>query len=256
MSVSQIHNLVDPATGLIVPPPRIVGGYNVDPAFKYPSFVSFQRGGSHSCGGTLYNGNTVITAAHCSTGSISGVTFKVHRHDLTKTDAQENGATYKAVSKVVHPNYKTTSSGYDVAIWKIDNPKTDRYAVDLDDGTYGNSTDTLLTAIGWGTTSSGGSLAKILQEVKLPVYDHAKCQSDYKAGGLTMTNAETQICAGFPEGQKDTCQGDSGGPVFVTKDGRQVLVGLTSYGIGCARPKFPGVYARVSALRNWILANV
>jgi trypsin len=71
-----------------------------------------------------------------------------------------------------------------------------------------------------------------------------------------MTNWETQICAGYPEGQKDTCQGDSGGPLFVYKDNKQVLVGLTSYGIGCALPKYPGVYARVSALRDWILANV
>ena len=38
-------------------------------------------------------------------------------------------------------------------------------------------------------------------------------------------------------------------------DSRQwVLVGVTSYGIGCALPGFAGVYTRVAAYQKWIAA--
>jgi trypsin len=255
MSQSNINQVFNPQTGQAVPPPRIVGGYDVSPAFKYPAFVSIQYNGKHDCGGTLWNGNTVITAAHCSQDPVNYSTVKVHRHDLSKTDAQEKGKTYSVVKKIVHPKYKDTDSGYDVAIWKLNTTQGSRTNVDLDDNKYSNIDDTLLTAIGWGSTGSGPATT-ILQEVKVPVYNFEQCKKSYAEGGVNMTNWNTQICAGYPEGKKDTCQGDSGGPLFVYKDNKQVLVGLTSYGIGCALPKYPGVYARVSALRDWILANV
>lgn len=56
------------------------------------------------------------------------------------------------------------------------------------------------------------------------------------------------VCAGYENGGFDSCQGDSGGPLV--SDG--VLVGVVSWGKGCAEPGFPGVYAKVSAVREWI----
>ena len=51
----------------------------------------------------------------------------------------------------------------------------------------------------------------------------------------------------------DTCQGDSGGPLMMFTSSRQwVLVGLTSFGEGCAKPQFSGVYTRVAPYESWI----
>lgn len=60
-------------------------------------------------------------------------------------------------------------------------------------------------------------------------------------------------CAGVDAGGKDSCQGDSGGPVV---DASSTLVGLVSWGDGCARAGTPGVYARVGSFISFINANL
>ena len=55
------------------------------------------------------------------------------------------------------------------------------------------------------------------------------------------------ICAGI--GEKDSCQGDSGGPLV---DVNRYLVGIVSWGEGCARDGYPGVYTEVAHFVEWI----
>ena len=55
----------------------------------------------------------------------------------------------------------------------------------------------------------------------------------------------------------DTCQGDSGGPLTMFNSNNQwILVGLTSYGRGCAQPNYSGVYTRVAAFEDWIKSTM
>ena len=71
---------------------------------------------------------------------------------------------------------------------------------------------------------------------------------------------DTMLCAVVPGGGKDACTGDSGGPlVIVTGTGeeeRMELVGVTSWGRGCGKPEFPGVYSRVTTNLDWILSVI
>ena len=64
------------------------------------------------------------------------------------------------------------------------------------------------------------------------------------------------ICAGYPQGGKDSCQGDSGGPFVCQSGNSAILTGVVSFGYGCADPGYYGVYARVTKILNWIQANI
>ncbi|CAG5132420.1 unnamed protein product, partial [Candidula unifasciata] len=99
-------------------------------------------------------------------------------------------------------------------------------------------------AAGWGTDNVNyPGLTQNLQSVRLPIVDHSLCVPSY---GSNYVN-NLKICAGdFYRGGRDTCQGDSGGPLMCKFDNRFVVLGIVSFGSGCARPRFPGIYTRVS----------
>merc|ERR1712018_1073747 len=93
------------------------------------------------------------------------------------------------------------------------------------------SSGTMCTVSGWGTTSSGGSLASTLMKVSVPVVSDDDCRDAYGQSDIT----DSMICAGLEEGGKDSCQGDSGGPFICGEKGSEELIGVVSWGIGCAR---------------------
>ncbi|XP_030069532.1 ovochymase-1 [Microcaecilia unicolor] len=101
--------------------------------------------------------------------------------------------------------------------------------------------------------STDGMLSSRLQQLRVPILDNEICEVSYYAsrpGGIT----EGMLCAGFPSsGGKDSCQGDSGGPLVCRNETEPfILYGIISWGVGCARPKKPGVYTRVRIYLNWI----
>ena len=98
-----------------------------------------------------------------------------------------------------------------------------------------------------------GASPDTCQYVQVPAVTNAACTSAY-IGINDIT--DSMICAGYPEGGKDSCQGDSGGPFVCNEDGKAIIAGVVSWGAGCALPGYPGVYSRVTRVLNWIKAQM
>jgi len=95
-------------------------------------------------------------------------------------------------------------------------------------------------------------LPNVLHKVTVPVVGDAKCNDYYSSSNYGI--ADSMICAGLPDGGKDSCQGDSGGPFIHAQE--KTLLGVVSWGIGCARPGYPGVYTQVSYFVDWIMETM
>lgn len=98
-----------------------------------------------------------------------------------------------------------------------------------------------------GNTQNSNESSETLRAAIVPIVNQAYCNKQYD-GAITPR----MICAGIQEGGKDSCQGDSGGPLVDENNGNLRLVGVVSFGRGCAQPNYPGVYARVTSVRKWI----
>ncbi|TVY31787.1 Trypsin [Lachnellula subtilissima] len=250
-----------PALSMAAPAPALSGregggadivGGTLATSGEFPYIVSLSQSGSHFCGGVLVNSKTVITAGHCSVDT-SASSVKVRAGTLTWA----SGGTQVSVSSIlVNPDYTTNSDGVpdnDVAVWHlstaIPTSSTIGYATLPAQG-EDPATGSTLTVAGWGTTSeSASSLPAALRKVNVPVISRASCQAEYSTADVT-TNV---FCAGLAAGGKDSCSGDSGGPII---DSTGVLVGLVSWGQGCAEAGYAGVYNRLGNYVDFVKDNL
>merc|ERR1712110_1158783 len=176
---------------------------------------------------------------------------------LSKT----SGGQVRGISQVISNTdlpYNSQTTNNDWVIAKLDSPLTlggDVQAACLpSSASYlsAQSTEARCFTSGWGTLSSGGSAPNDLQYVRVPAITNSQCNAAY-GGSIT----DTMLCAGYPNvGGKDACQGDSGGPFVCNDNGNAVIAGVVSWGIGCAHPNYPGVYARTTTALSWIQSNM
>lgn len=261
---------------------RIVGGAVAVPNSWPWQVAMLSSSGQQICGGSILNSQFIMTAAHCCVAygaNPSASTFKVRvgAHNIA---ANEPNARTLSLSKViVHPSYASRPAAQnDFCLLRLAEPlafNTDVQAVCLpSEQGHDEAPGTKCWVTGWGSTSPNrGSFDDFMAEVrqtesgKLPkspksvvrataalyqvavnITTPAACSAAYAPINITPQ----MICGAAPG--KDSCQGDSGGP-FVCQAGPDQpfkLVGVVSWGIGCARPSHPGVYARTSTAIDWI----
>ena len=226
---------------------RIVGGTKVS-INSVPWQVALRDKKYYSafCGGSILTPNIVITAAHCF--QPPEMKKAVDREELSKTEVVSGTDDLKKAVResnikgyVQHAGYDPNgpTKAHDIFLIKTKEPMAGKPIKLAEPGkSYVGYTSFVS---GFGTTSEGGTTSTDLLIVKGEILPDSAC-SVY---GSKYDN-KTMICAGDLKGGKDSCQGDSGGPLVVW-DGREyVLVGVVSYGAGCARKGIPGVYTRVS----------
>ena len=188
-----------------------------------------------------------MTAAHCFYGqrhkrNIIGVGGTTSLNKMTEQNQ------YLVTDIFKHGGYDSQNHN-DIALLKLDIRKkpSDNISPVCMGPPPGVSFPNLL-AVGMGKQSEHTQASLFLKEVFLPPKNKSYCEELFRKQGF---DGESQLCAGGDRG-KDSCQGDSGGPLVGISGQSAFLLGIVSWGNGCGRPHFPGVYTRVSFYHDWI----
>lgn len=239
---------------------KIINGRSA-PADAFQYQVAIVYAGADSplyglhCGGTLIDPNWVLTAAHCFNPDTQNGDFEV----FSGSRKLSTGGHLVPITKIVRNNYDPATNERDIALVKLETPVLDQTPMNLADLVVeGKKTTRMVTISGWGVTAEGSSVASDdLQFAFVPLIENKICRANY--GNLPAKQRkdikDDMICAG--DGKADACQGDSGGPLVIKSAGNKPYVeGVVSWGEGCNRARFPGVYARVPSYLPWITSTM
>lgn len=231
----------------------VVGGFPVDVS-QAPWTVALSSrdrfGGTRAgqfCGGVAVGRTTVLTAAHCMGEDVLGAPpeqVRDFRVIAGRTDLlSEQGAEIAVREVWVNPGYDPQSNAGDFAVLTLAEAlPQDAVVAMAGAGDPAYEPGTPATVYGWGDVTGGGDYARSLRAARVHVMSDTDCRKAYPAGVDGTYLADSMLCAGEKRGGRDACQGDSGGPLVA----RGKLIGLVSWGNGCGRAGWPGVYARVS----------
>ncbi|KAH8403278.1 hypothetical protein KR222_009680 [Zaprionus bogoriensis] len=240
---------------------RIVGGINASP-HEFPWIAVLFKSGKQFCGGSLITNSHILTAAHCvarmTSWDVAALTAHLGDYNI-RTDFEVQHVSRRIKRLVRHKGFEFSTLHNDIAILTLSEPvpfSTEIQPICLPTSPAQQSrsySGQVATVAGWGSLRENGPQPSILQKVDIPIWANAECAQKYgraAPGGII----ESMICAG--QAAKDSCSGDSGGPMIVNEGSRYTQVGIVSWGIGCGKGQYPGVYTRVTSLLPWIYKNI
>merc|ERR1712106_608886 len=258
------ESISDCICGLAQRETRIVGGQETE-VNEYPWQVALVRKGTSvpNRGGSLISNQWILTARHCTTNPVYVAQALHGEHDV-KNQEETSVVRENIIQWVNHPKYDPNTLDHDFSLLKMENP------IDFlshphirpiclpenDDKTY---KEYVATAIGWGRVTYFGATSNVLMEVDVNVLSNDECGTNYIYSPEEIT--ERMLCANVEGGGKDACQGDSGGPLFTAfgdgmTPGQNIeVIGVVSWGNGCAEADSPGVYSRVSNQLDFIKSS-
>jgi secreted trypsin-like serine protease len=228
---------------------HIVGGVASDITAVPWQVAVMNSAFSQYCGGSILNASWVLTANHCTVSVGDKIGAGGSKLSTLRTQGQ-----IRTVAQVISfPGFSGPETGKDATLLRLDSPldlsgpsaKGIDFATEADAATF--APGSVATTSGWGSLASSGTFPDQLQRVDVDIATSAQIQAAY--GNVSSD----QI--GAARAGKDSCQGDSGGPLVVRRAGVPVLVGIVSYGNGCALPNAPGMYSRVASFAAWIAQN-
>ncbi|KAJ8719659.1 hypothetical protein PYW08_011834 [Mythimna loreyi] len=234
---------------------RIVGGVPAGPG-QYP----YQAGlllsiigldGTGVCGGSLLSSNRVVTAAHCWSDGVHQV-WRI-TVVLGSTSLFSGGNRQDSSVVAMHPSWTPALARNDIAVIYL--PNTVQFTANIAPIALASGTSDFAgssaIASGFGLTSDGGSISGGLNHVRLNVIANSACSYAFP-----LILQPTNLCTSGVGGV-GACRGDSGGPLVTQQDGRDVLIGVTSFGsaLGC-QASLPSVFARVTSFVSFLNQHI
>uniref|UniRef100_A0A8C3MET7 Enteropeptidase n=1 Tax=Geospiza parvula TaxID=87175 RepID=A0A8C3MET7_GEOPR len=231
---------------------RIVGG-NDARREAWPWIVSLHFNFQPVCGASLVSDEWLVTAAHCVYGrQLKPSRWQAALGLYSQSDLAQPPTVVQNIDRIIiNPHYMKQTKDSDIALMHLQHKVqyTDYIQpICLPEKNQQFSPGINCSIAGWGDISNEGPSSNILQEAEVPLLSNEKCQQWMPKYNIT----ENMLCAGYDMGGIDSCQGDSGGPLTFEDGDKWFLVGVTSFGEGCALPQRPGVYARVTMFVDWI----
>jgi len=234
---------------------RVVNGWPADEG-EWPWIAALLNNNRQFCGGSLIDSKHILTAAHCvahmSRYDVANLKVRLGDYKI-KTVGETKVFESKAARVVRHKGFSQQTLHQDVAIITLETPvpaglpNVRPVCLPPQGGpSYAGQT---ATVVGWGSLKENGAQPDVLMEVTVKIWENSVCKETYgnaAPGGILPH----MLCAG--QKGKDSCSGDSGGPMQIGSGSTWTQIGVVSWGIGCGKSHYPGVYSRVTELRDWI----